>query len=87
MATGIYAIGWDIGFLSFITPSGLGFREVVIAGLLGASLTGLVPIAPVALVIALVVRLMGTAAELICVAGAHLLPGGQAPAPSVEPVP
>ena len=31
---GIYAIGWDIGFVSFITPSGLGFREGAIAGLL-----------------------------------------------------
>jgi uncharacterized membrane protein YbhN (UPF0104 family) len=79
MATGIYAIGWDVGFLSFITPSGLGFREVTIAALLGASLTGLVPIGPVALVIALVTRLLGTAAELVCVAGAHFLPGGRAP--------
>src|SRR5579884_3394768 len=24
---GIYALAWDIGFVSFITPSGLGFRE------------------------------------------------------------
>ena len=84
MATGIYAIGWDIGFLSFITPSGLGFREVAIAGLLGAGLTGLVSIGPVALVVALVARLAGTAAELVCVAGAHFLPGGRAP--DVKPV-
>ncbi len=34
---GIYAIGWAIGFLSFITPSGLGFREGTIALLLFAS--------------------------------------------------
>jgi uncharacterized membrane protein YbhN (UPF0104 family) len=85
MATGIYAIGWDIGFLSFITPSGLGFREVAIAGLLGAGLTGLVPVGPVALVIALVARLLGTAAELVCVVGAHVLPGGRAPAVKADP--
>ncbi len=29
---GIYAIAWDIGFVSFITPSGLGFREVEAGG-------------------------------------------------------
>ena len=27
LAMGIYALGWDVGFLSFITPSGIGFRE------------------------------------------------------------
>lgn len=85
MATGIFAIGWDIGFLSFITPSGLGFREVAIAGLLGAGLTGLVAVGPVALVIALVARLVGTAAELVCVTGAHVLPGGRAPAVEAAP--
>src|SRR5215469_3151818 len=30
---GIYALAWDIGFVSFITPSGLGFREAAIVGL------------------------------------------------------
>jgi uncharacterized membrane protein YbhN (UPF0104 family) len=85
MCAGIFAIGWDIGFLSFITPSGLGFREVAIAGLLGVGLAGLVPVAPVALVIALVTRLLGTAAELVCVTGAHFLPGGRAPAADAAP--
>jgi glycosyltransferase 2 family protein len=87
MAIGIYAIGWDIGFLSFITPSGLGFREAAIAALLGVSLTGLVPIVPIALMVALVARLLGTAAELVCVAGAHFLPGGRAATAKVEPAP
>src|SRR5260370_10507899 len=29
---GIYALAWDIGFVSFITPSGLGIREAAIVG-------------------------------------------------------
>lgn len=79
ICVGIFAIGWDIGFLSFITPSGLGFREAAIAGAL--ALAGLVPVAAVAVAIALVARLLGTAAELVCVTGAHLLPGGTPPTP------
>lgn len=78
IAAGIYAIGWDIGFLSFVTPSGLGFREVVLAALL--NLSGLVPSPALAVAIAVVARLLVTGAELVCVAGAHLLPGGRAPA-------
>jgi glycosyltransferase 2 family protein len=77
IAAGIYAIGWDIGFLSFVTPSGLGFREAVLAILLG--LSGLVTVPALALAIAVVARLAVTAAELVCVSGAHLLPGGRAP--------
>ena len=75
ICAGIYAIGWDIGFLSFITPSGLGFREAALAALLYAS--GLVPIWALALAIAIVARLLVTAAELVCVAGAHMVPGGR----------
>jgi glycosyltransferase 2 family protein len=78
IAAGIYAIAWDIGFLSFITPSGLGFREGAIALLLGLSGLALVPAE--ALAIAIVARLAVTAAELVCVAGAHFLPGAKAPA-------
>lgn len=87
MAIGIYAIGWDIGFLTFVTPGGLGFRELAIAALLGGQLSGLVPFAALALAIAIVVRLLSTGAELVCVTGAHFLPGGRAPgveAPRVE---
>ncbi len=71
---GIYAIGWDIGFLSFVTPSGLGFREVAIAALLVFS--GLVPAAAgtvIATVIALLARLLTTGAEVGCIAAAHLV--------------
>ena len=77
IATGIYALGWDIGFLSFVTPSGLGFREGALALLLG--LSGVVSVPALALAIAVVARLVVTAAELVCVSGAHLLPGGRAP--------
>ncbi|MBE3567705.1 MAG: flippase-like domain-containing protein [Thermogemmatispora sp.] len=67
---GIYALGWDIGFISFITPSGLGFREGAIALLFTFSL----PTLPAALgyVIALLSRLVSTLAELLCVSVAYL---------------
>lgn len=67
---GIYALGWDIGFLTFITPSGLGFREGAIAGLLALSL----PFLPLALgsIIAILARLVSTLAELVCVSIAYL---------------
>ncbi len=87
MAVGIYAIGWDIGFLTFVTPGGLGFRELAIAALLGSQLSGLISFGALALAIAIVARLLSTASELVCVAGAHFLPGGRAPevpAPQVE---
>jgi uncharacterized membrane protein YbhN (UPF0104 family) len=77
IATGIYALSWDIGFLSFVTPSGLGFREGALALLLG--LSGVVSVPALALAIAVVTRLVVTAAELVCVSGAHLMPGGRAP--------
>ncbi|MBF6589688.1 MAG: flippase-like domain-containing protein [Ktedonobacterales bacterium] len=72
LAIGIFAIGWDVGFLSFVTPSGLGVREAVIAALLVAA--GLAPPA-VAVVIALIARLLTTGAELACISGAYLAPG------------
>lgn len=80
IAVGIYALGWDIGFVSFITPSGLGFREVAIAILLTASLPGFIS-ADIAVVIALLARLLSTGAELLCIAGAHAVRGG-APLPA-----
>ena len=77
LAIGINAMGWDVGFLSFLTPSGLVFREGAIAGLLVAC--GLVAGADaslgVALVVAFMARLLTTAAELVCVSAAYLAPG------------
>jgi glycosyltransferase 2 family protein len=73
ISIGIYALGWDIGFVSFITPGGLGFREAAISALLALSL----PVAfPLAVIIALLSRFVSTMAELLCV-GAAYLGGGQ----------
>jgi hypothetical protein len=72
---GIYAIGWDIGFVSFITPSGIGFREGAIAGLLALSLPLLPPVwGPI---VAIVSRFISTLAELLCVSLAYLSGGRQ----------
>lgn len=76
LAIGIYALGWDIGFLSFVTPSGVGFREAALVILLTTSLLPATPTnLALAAVIAIVARLLATGAELICIAGAYLAPG------------
>lgn len=61
--TGIFGIAWVIGFMSFITPSGLGVREGVLAHLLSL----LMPL-PVALLLAILARVWLTVAELGCAA-------------------
>ncbi len=71
LSIGIAALGWDIGFLSFITPSGLGFREAATALLLSLSLV--VPSLALGTVIAFLWRILATLAELLCVGGAHLI--------------
>ncbi|HEU5368494.1 MAG TPA: lysylphosphatidylglycerol synthase transmembrane domain-containing protein, partial [Ktedonobacterales bacterium] len=71
LCMGIYALGWDIGFLSFITPSGLGFREAAIIVLLG--LAAVTPTVALATVIAFLSRILATLAELLCVSGAHII--------------
>lgn len=78
---GIYAIAWDIGFVSFITPSGLGFREGAITGLflLALPLPG-----ALAAIIAILSRLVSTFAELVCVSIAYLSGGSQARAVQQE---
>jgi hypothetical protein len=87
VATGIYALAWDIGFLSFVTPSGIGFREAAIVALLLAS--GLVAPGPasvgVATVIALLARLLTTLAELTCIGGAQLVTRLTAAPPLPQP--
>ncbi|MBA2286525.1 MAG: flippase-like domain-containing protein [Ktedonobacteraceae bacterium] len=72
---GIYALAWDIGFLAFITPSGLGFREGTIAGLFALSLAFLP--AGFGLIIAFLSRLVSTLAELLCVTIAYVSGGRQ----------
>ncbi len=71
---GIYAIAWDIGFVSFITPSGLGIREAAIVALFALALplpSGL------ASIMALLSRLVSTIAEAVCVSIAYLSGGKQ----------
>ncbi|MGZ3639414.1 MAG: hypothetical protein ACXVCX_16420, partial [Ktedonobacterales bacterium] len=76
LAIGMYALGWDVGFLSFVTPSGVGFRELALVFLLTTSLLpatqGNVALATV---IAIVARLLATGAELVCIAAAYLVRG------------
>ena len=90
LAIGINAMAWDLGFLSFFTPSGLGVREAAIVALLiGCGLVaGADATLGVALVVALLARLLTTAAELVCVTAAYLAPGSiRVPPQSVEPAP
>lgn len=71
---GIYALVWDIGFVSFITPSGLGVREAAVVVLFAIALplpTGL------AAIIAVLSRLVSTLIELLCVGLAYLSGGRQ----------
>lgn len=85
VCVGIYALGWDIGFLSFITPSGLFFREGAIALLL--SLAGLVPDVALGTVIALLAaRLLPTLAEILCVGAAYLLGRDAATVSPMHPI-
>ncbi len=71
---GIYAIAWDIGFVSFITPSGLGIREAAIVALFALALP--LP-AGLASIMALLSRLVSTIAEVVCVSIAYLSGGKQ----------
>lgn len=65
---GVYALAWDVGFASFITPSGLGIREVVIAAIFVLAFP--IP-AGLPAVMALLSRLVSTVAELFCVGVAY----------------
>lgn len=89
ISIGIYAAGWDIGFLSFITPSGIGFRELAIAALMvAAGVTAGPGGFAIAFVVAMVSRLLSTGSELTSIALAYLASGGKMPAaPAVESTP
>ncbi len=87
LCTGIYALGWDIGFLSFITPSGIGFRELAIVALMVAAGVTVGPGGfAIAFVVAMVSRLLSTGAELASIALAYLVSGGDMPAPPTTDV-
>lgn len=85
LSMGVYALGWDVGFLSFITPSGIGFRELAIAFLL---VWGGMTLGPSALAIGFVVafisRLLATGSELVSIGAVYLASGGQMPSTPVE---
>ena len=78
LCIGIYALAWDIGFLSFVTPSGLGIREAATVILMTQA--HLVPSGPagvgVATVVAIIARLLATGSEMTCITVAHLIRGG-----------
>jgi glycosyltransferase 2 family protein len=79
---GIYAIAWDFGFVTLITPSGLGFREAAIAALFLLAIPS-VPQRTV-VVLALLSRVVSTLAELLCVGVAYLSSGSQMRAVQLE---
>lgn len=60
LVLGAAPVAWAFGYLSFLTPSGLGVREAALVGLLSV----VVPL-PVAIVASLVFRVVLTAAELL----------------------
>ncbi len=66
-AVPLYAGAYLIGYLSFLTPSGLGIREGAIAFFLGAYLPSSIAVA-----VALLARLMAIAGEMVCVGIAWL---------------
>jgi uncharacterized membrane protein YbhN (UPF0104 family) len=76
-----YAASWVIGFLSLLTPGGIGVREGVLAYLLGFWLP-----APVAIVISLLSRVWITAGELIGTFIAWRIGPSSRDAVSVSPV-
>ncbi len=57
---GIVSLSWVVGFVSFIAPSGLGFREATMTFLLAF----IVP-APIAALLAIVARLFATIIEVV----------------------
>ena len=71
---GIYAIAWDIGFVAFITPSGLVFREGAIVALFALAFP--LP-AGLATIMAVLSRFVSTLAELVCVIIAYLSGDGR----------
>ncbi|MFA6042371.1 MAG: DUF2079 domain-containing protein [Patescibacteria group bacterium] len=61
LALAALPLSWALGYLSFLTPSGIGVREAVLAGLLSVSL------GPSSVIAATLVRLGATIAEFVCV--------------------
>ena len=66
--TGQYALAWVVGFLSFLTPSGLGVREGTLAYLLSHHLS---PVT--ATLVALLARIWFLLGELTLVLGISMV--------------
>lgn len=80
LCIGIYAIVWDIGFVSFVTPSGLGARELSMVGLFALAW----PALGISSLLAVLSRVVSTVAELLCVGLAYLAGGQQVQAVQQE---
>lgn len=81
LCIGIYALAWDIGFVSVITPSGLGIREGAVDLLFRLAFALPVGLAGV---LAILSRVVSTLAELLCVGLAYAAGGKQARAVQLE---
>jgi hypothetical protein len=66
-AVSLYTGAYLIGYVSFLTPSGIGVREGALAFFLGAYIP-----APNAIALGLLARLLALAGELMCVAAAWM---------------
>lgn len=64
----LHTVSWIVGFLAFLTPGGLGFREASLAFFLGSFLS-----AAAAALAAILARLWITLAELLAIAVAWLV--------------
>lgn len=62
LVVGAAALAWSVGYLSFLTPSGLGVREALLVALLAQ----VYPL-PVAIVASLLFRLVATLGEVLAV--------------------
>lgn len=78
---GMNAAAYFIGYVSFITPSGLGFREASLALFLGAFFP-----APIALAIAFLARIWSIAGEFLGVGAAVLFKPKQVENAKLQPV-
>lgn len=74
--TAFVALAYVLGFVTLVTPGGLGVRELVLQRLLAPELEQVLPGqgAAVAVVIALLLRLVWTVAEVLLAAAAWSLP-------------
>jgi uncharacterized membrane protein YbhN (UPF0104 family) len=66
--TGAYALAWVTGFMIMFAPAGLGAREATLSALLAGQIG-----TPEAITVALLSRLVTTAADLLAAAATLLL--------------